>query len=272
MKTDDLVSKIVTKINTDMTDIENIEAVLSYTGSKIRAPIKKIYLSFMTGENNVSHYYDETEKCCRLNKISVSMNCYSPSNLAAQEVIAKAEEVLDRLCDYFDGYMIGYKLEEAGLDDDSKAVKIPCSLYFRYESCPAYDIADSPLVPYADFMCKVHVKNQNVHLTESEKEFLQHPVITGRYVGSGAEDREVYLGFRPKMLILYEIGSQLFAYNAVDGEVHYRFAVCCSSGNARGVTLTSTGFKISKSVSVKADGAICELNELLLNYAYIAVQ
>lgn len=271
MKSDALVCEIVEKINNEMADIENIEAVLSYSGSCVRSPIKKTYLSFMTGENHVSHYYDETEKCCRLNEISISMNCYAPSNLAAETVIAKAEDVLDRLCDYYEGEMIGYKLEKARLDDDAKAVKIPCTLIFRYESCPAYDVADSVLVPYADFMCKSHVKNTNVHLSEKEKEFVKAPVTTGRYVGSGAEEREIYLGFRPKMLIVYEIGSQLFTFDAVNSEVHYRFAICGAGGNARGLTLTATGFKISEAIAVKAEGAVCELNELLLNYAYIAI-
>ena len=175
------------------------------------------------------------------------MNCYSPANLAAETVIAKAEAVLDRLCDHFNGEMIGYSLEKASLDDDSKAVKIPCTLFFRYESCPAYDTADSTLLPYADFLCKVHTANKEIHVTAAEKEFLKNPVVTGRYTGSGEEDREVFLGFRPKLLIIYELG------------------------NTRGVTLTTTGFKISKSIAVRTGGAICQLNELLINYAYIAV-
>ena len=271
MKTDGLVSKIVSKINGEMTDIENVEAVLSYSGSCIRAPIKKIYLSFMTGENNVSHYYDDTEKCCRLNKISVSMNCYSPANLAAEQVIAKAEEILDRLCDSFGGEMTGYKLEKAKPDDDSKAVKIPCTLFFRYESCPAYDVADSVLVPFANFMCKEHVTDENLHLSEKEKAFVRRPIVTGRYTGTGDEEHEVILGFRPKFLIIYELGSQLFAYDPVNAQVHYRFAVCGAGGNMRGVTLTKDGFKISKSISVKVNGAVCELNDVLFTYAYVAV-
>lgn len=255
-----------------MTDIENVKAVLSYSGDSIRAPIKKIYLAFMTGENNVSHYNDETtRKCCRVNKISVSMNCYSPANLAAETVIAKAEAVLDRLCDHFNGEMIGYSLEKASLDDDSKAVKIPCTLFFRYESCPAYDTADSTLLPYADFLCKVHTANKEIHVTAAEKEFLKNPVVAGRYTGSGEEDREVFLGFRPKLLIIYELGSQLVSYDAENAVAIYRFAFCGGGGNTRGVTLTTTGFKISKSIAVRTGGAICQLNELLINYAYIAV-
>ena len=255
-----------------MADIEGVEAVLSYSGSRVRAPIKKTYLSFMTGENNVSHYYDETEKCCRLNKISISMNCYSPANLAAEETIAKAEAVLDRLCDIFAGDMTGYKLEKANLDDDAKAVKIPCTLFFRYESCPAYDVGESVLLPYSTFMCKTHVTDDSRHLSEKEKAFVSQPVVTGRYVGTGDTDNEIELGFRPKLLVLYEVGSQLFAYDALNSEVHYRFAVCGTGANTRGITLTATGFKISGSISVKSNGAICELNDLLLNYAYIAIR
>ena len=271
--TDTLVSNIVTRINTEMTDIENVEAVLSYSGDCVRAPIKKIYLAFMTGANNVSHYNDETtRKCCRVNKISISMNCYSPANLAAETVIAKAEAVLDRLCDHFNGEMIGYSLEKAKLDDDSKAVKIPCTLFFRYESCPAYDTADSTLLPYAEFLCKIHTANADIHVTDKEKAFLQNPVVTGRYTGSGAEERDVFLGFKPKMLIIYELGSQLVSYDAENSAAIYRFAFCGSGGNTRGLTLTATGFRISEAIAVRTGGAICQLNELLINYAYIAVQ
>lgn len=255
-----------------MTDIENVEAVLSYSGDSVRAPIKKIYLAFMTGENTVSHYNDKTtKKCCRVNKISVSMNCYSPANLAAETVIAKAEAVLDRLCDYFNGEMTGYSLEKASLDDDSKAVKIPCTLFFRYESCPAYDTADSTLLPYAEFLCKLHTANEDIHVTDSEKEFLKNPVVTGRYTGSGEEDRDVFLGFRPRLLIIYELGSPLVSFDAENYAAIYRFAFCGSAGSARGVTLTATGFRISRSISVLTGGSICQLNELLISYAYIAM-
>ena len=52
----------MTRINTELPPPENVEAVLSYSGDCVRAPIKKIYLAFMTGANNVSHYNDETTR------------------------------------------------------------------------------------------------------------------------------------------------------------------------------------------------------------------
>ncbi|MBO5184351.1 MAG: hypothetical protein J6D79_01280, partial [Clostridia bacterium] len=65
---------------------------------------------------------------------------------------------------------------------------------------------------------------------------------------------------------------QLVSYDAENSVAIYRFAFCGGGGNTRGLTLTATGFRISEAIAVRTGGAICQLNELLINYAYIAVQ
>lgn len=271
MKTDSLVLSIIEKINGQMTDIENVEAVLSHSGAEIRAPIKKIYLAFLTSGNNVSYFSDENEECCCRNKIEIQMNCYASFGESAESVIAKAESVLTRLCGLFAGEMTGFDLGRATRDDDAKALKIPCKLFFRYETCTAYETEGSILKPFANFFCKTHALNEEIHLTEKEKQFVQTPFSMGTYIGNGQKSRDIWLEFSPKLLFVFAVSLPPVVVTE-QGKVSCRCAFASTEGASRGLLPLSNGFRITSSASTLFEGSVIELNTSLQKYAYVALR
>lgn len=271
MKTDSLVLSIIEKINSQMSDIENVEAVLSHSGEKIRAPIQKIYLAFLTTGNNVSYFSDENEECCCRNKIEIQMNCYASFTESAESVIAKAETVLTRLCGLFAGEMIGFDLGKAVRDDDAKALKISCKLFFRYETCPAYETESSVLKPFADFFCKTHALNEEIHLTEKEKQFVRTPFAMGTYIGNGQKTRDICLEFSPRLLLVFAASLPPVIVSE-QGKVCCRYGFSCTEGASRGLLALSNGFRITTSASTLFEGSLIELNNALQKYVYVALR
>ncbi len=265
MKTDLLLDNLVEKTNA-LTSVADIRAVHSYSGTAVRSPIEKLTFAFMTCENYVTHFSDENAECCRKTVIEVSMNCYAPKGMSAKAAIAKAEAVLDELCDAYAGEMKTYRLGEAETDDDTKTLKIPCRLIFEYETCPAYATENSILRPFADFLCKTHVTDETMHLTTAEKSFLMMPFVVGRYTGNGEETRKISLGESPSAIVVFDITNALVSRAESGGKLYCNIGFRTGSGNSLGVYRTSDGFGVRRAQS---NDTVTFLNESMCNYVYI---
>lgn len=265
MKTDSLLSNLVEKTNA-LTTVADIRAVLSYSGTPVHSPIEKVTFAFMTCENYATHFLDENEECCRKTIIEVSMNCYAPRKSSAKDVIAKAEAVLDALCDAYAGEMKTYLLGKGEIDDDTKTLKIPCKLIFEYEACPAYATENSVLRPFAQFLCKTHVNDETMHLTTQEKSFLMMPFVVGRYTGDGTETREISLGESPMAILIFEITDALISRSEAGDKIYCNFGFRTGGGNSPGVYRTSDGFGVKRA---QANDTETFLNKSMRNYAYV---
>ena len=272
MTTNTLVRGIVDFINNDIIDdSDDCEALLSFDDRVVPAPLTKMYFAFLIGEDKVNIINSDTEDCCQATEITVSMNCYAPPGESAIGVCSYAEDVLERVNAEYAGLMSGYKIGEAVIDDYLKALKIPCEMYFRYEQCPAFNVSDSVIRPFADFLCKTHVVDTAVHLSLEERNWIAEPIVCGTYLGLGRYNEvPVYLGFRPKLVIIFPQDDSAVAMDNVYNTVKCYFDIVFPGAVNSRVRLTSSGFTVSQGESTPVDSSFRVLGEENRIYNYIA--
>ena len=272
MTTANLVREIVTMINEDvLEDTDTVEAVLSFDDRTVPQPLTKIYFAFLIGLDNVSLLDDGTQSACQLTQLRISMNCYAPPGENAIEVAAYAEDVLSKVNENYSGIMQGYEIGTAAIDDYLKALKVPCTMFFRFEQCPAFQITDSVILPFADFFCKTHVLDTTLHLNAGEREKLNAPFTAGTYVGLGAYNPvTVQLTFTPKLVLIAPQNAPFAELDAVRNTLLCRAAVAATGVSDSLITLQNAGFTVTQPETVPYDGAIRSLNEANRTYFYVA--
>ena len=272
MTTANLVREIVTMINEDvLEDTDTVEAVLSFDDRTVPQPLTKIYFAFLIGLDNVSLLDDGTQSACQLTQLRISMNCYAPPGENAIEVAAYAEDVLSKVNENYSGIMQGYEIGTAAIDDYLKALKVPCTMFFRFEQCPAFQITDSVVLPFADFFCKTHVLDTTLHLNAGEREKLNTPFTAGTYVGLGAYNPvTVQLTFTPKLVLIAPQNAPFAELDAVRNTLLCRAAVAATGVSDSLITLQNAGFTVTQPETVPFDSSIRSLNEANRIYCYAA--
>ena len=272
MTTSNLVREIVRLINEQvLQSTDDVEAVLSFDDRTVPQPVDKIYFAFLIGQDKVSLLEDSTQNACQLTQLTISMNCYAPPGENAIEIASQAEAVLDKVNEHYSGIMQGYEIGSAALDDYLKALKVPCSMFFRFEQCPAFQISGSVILPFADFFCKTHVLDGSVHLTISEREKLNEPFVTGSYVGLGAYNPvTVPLSFAPRLVLIFPQDAAFAALDSTHNTLLWRAAAAAANMTDSAITLLQTGFRVTQPDTIPFDGSIRSLNETNRVYCYAA--
>ena len=272
MTTSNLVRGIVRLINEQVLDnTDTVEAVLSFDDRAVPQPLTKIYFAFLIGQDRVTLLEDETRSACQLTKLTISMNCYAPPGENAIEIAAQAEAVLERVNEHYSGIMQGYEIGTAALDDYLKALKIPCSMFFRFEQCPAFEMTDSVILPFADFFCKTHVLDRSVHLSVAERERLNEPFVTGSYIGLGPYNPvTVSLSFAPRLVLVFAADAPFAETDTVHNTLLWRAAASAAGQADSALTLLQTGFRVTQPETIPFDTAVRSLNEANRSYCYAA--
>ena len=274
MTTTTLINGIVRFVNNEVIADQNVcEALLSFDDRAVPAPLTKLYFAFLIGQDKVNILNEDTEACCQKTQITVSMNCYAPPGESAIGVCAYAEDVLERVNAEYAGMMSGYEIGTAVIDDYLKALKIPCKLIFQYEQCPAFNVSDSVIYPFADFMCKTHVLDTDVHLSLADRARFSMPLQFGRYTGLGAEHPvSINLGFRPAMVLLFPINCPAVRLDTTLGSLKNYFDILFDGVHSDMVSITDTGFTVYEPSNIPANASVRTLNESGAYYGYAALK
>lgn len=270
MQTNEVIKKLIDLVNNDFSATGTFEAVYAFDKKNLLLPIKKTYIAVRTTENAVSFFTDETQECCQRTKVEVSVNLYSPVREKTIDTYTLAETVLDYLCIEFAGKMDGYKIGSIGVDDDLKAFKLPCKLYFVYEQCPAFTDQGAVLKPYADFYCKAHVTDEVMHLSKEERKRFEEPYVMGVYSGDGEKEQKISLDFTPSILFVYAASSSVVGKDSETDEFITYFAIATKLKSMKGLYIQSNGFRVSQGDTISANNTHPRLNILGQSYAFIA--
>lgn len=84
-----------------------------------------------------------------------------------------------------------------------------------------------------------HTSNEEIHMTEQEKEYLAKPIDMCVYYGDGKNEKTVDLSFdfEPSICFIFSVGSPLGIID-IANEVHYNyFGIATKNGSSVGLTL-----------------------------------
>lgn len=121
-----IINKIKDAINEDVDISETAEAVRAYEHTNLPVPLKKTYFSLMCEENTLLKGSPE------LNKITIRMTCFIPLTLPSYSANETAESIVTYMDELFGSDFTGCTIGETTYDDDVRAYKVICRLYFQY--------------------------------------------------------------------------------------------------------------------------------------------
>lgn len=265
--TSEIINSMIEAINTELMP-ESCEAIRGFDTKDLPIPLKKTFLSFVPEKNTVTYFSDDTDEFCQKNEATIRMTCYSPLAAVASDTHILLEEVLTFLNEKYITEISGYTIGETEYDNEVKAFKMVCKIFYKREDCPAQSSQnDNILVPY-NFFCKSHVLDKDIHITAAEHAKYNQPFVTGTYIGHGYDiEKEIELGFRPNLLFIFRQGYPPLVF---DSDVLFMKNYCGFSfggKNSKNVHLTSTGFYVLDKQSLENE---TRLNESDVVYVYVA--
>lgn len=270
MQTNEIIEELIYLVDTYSSLENNIKAVEAFDSKPQQLPISDVYVTFCANKNEVSFFEDESEECCRRTKVAIKVSFFAPPNKPVQEIYSVAETLMDYLIVKYEGKMKSYEIGEISIDKDLKAFKLPCTMDFIYEKCPAYAQDGTALRPFADFFCKTHVNDETKHVSQEEKDYLLEPFVTGTYVGNGDPEHEIFLGFRPKFVTLFGSGTAALGIEEDKRVAYFGFAL--RNKSTKGVAITADGFTVTQGDHVVARSTYPMLNAYGQTYNYIALK
>lgn len=118
-------------------------------------------------------------------------------------------------------------------------------------------------------LCGSHIRNDEIHVTPSDKEAWNTPFSTGYFLGNGSSSRSVAIGFKPRVLILFCMDSPIINIDFSASAAQSQFAVAYEGYSSHGLAITSTGFRVSKSTINSVSSALTQVGS---SYCYIALK
>lgn len=265
--TSEIINSMIDAINTELVP-ENCEAIRGFDTKDLPIPLKRTCLSFVPEKNTVTYFSDDTDEFCQKNEATIRMTCYSPLASVASDTHILLEEVLTFLNEKYITEISGYTIGETEYDNEVKAFKMVCKIFYKREDCPAQSSQNNNiLVPY-NFFCKSHVLDTDIHITASEHEKYNKPFVTGSYIGIGYDiETQVILGFRPKLLFIFRQSYPPVVFDSDGLSVKNYCGFSFGGKNSKNVHLTSGGFYVLDRQTFETE---TRLNESDVNYVYVA--
>lgn len=265
--TSQIIDEMISAINTQLKPAD-CSAIRGFDTKGLPIPLKKTYLSFLPEKNTISYFENENEEFCQKNEATIRMTCYSPLSLLASATHIQLEQVLTFLNEKYITEISGYTIGETEYDNEVKAFRIVCRIFYKREKCPAPDSENTAITVPQNFFCKTHVKDTAIHITAAEHEKYNEPFVTGTYTGDGYDiEQTVAVGFRPKLLFIFRQGYPLSIF---ENDIMFMRNYCglAFGGNCtKGISLKENGFAVLDKVG---SGTETRLNEDGSTYVYVA--
>ena len=265
--TSEIIEEMISAINTELKP-SGCSAIRGFDTKGLPIPLKKTYLSFVPEKNTVSYFEDENTEFCQKNEATIKMTCYSPVTDLASHTHILIEQVLTFLNEKYITEISGYTIGETEYDNEVKAFRIVCRIFYERETCPAPDSGNSSITVPQNFFCKTHVTDKTIHVTAAEHARYNEPFVTGTYTGDGYDiEQEINLGFRPRLLFIFRQGypSSVFDADILFMKNYYGFAF--GGKCSKSLHITSKGFYVLDKVSSETE---TRLNEDGAVYVYVA--
>lgn len=117
-----------------------------------------------------------------------------------------------------------------------------------------------------DEKCGGHLRDRVAHITKEERENWNQSFKVGTYFGTGVAEKNIQVGFKPKFVMVFTANKPLSMVNP--SECH--FAMATEHISSVGIDITDVGFRTYYGSPYIINGVNPKLNEIGLDYSYIA--
>ena len=117
-----------------------------------------------------------------------------------------------------------------------------------------------------------HMKNSTCHVSPEEKSSWNNlKWVIGSYVGNGATQREISVGFKARLGFVFQKNE--FISTAFSDECpiqnEQRFVILTELGSSRSSMITPNGFKIANTSNISMDSRMPRMNIPEKEYIYV---
>lgn len=117
-----------------------------------------------------------------------------------------------------------------------------------------------------------HVFKDTVHVTPEEKDKINTYCFCMMYIGDGAADRVIDIGFKAKVAFVFPIDKPFSVYNTTENKLYNYAAAAISTHHTTGLRITENGFAVSNSgTAVQGDWNVTT-NKQNIMYFVIALK
>ncbi len=232
--------------------------------------IKRVLMEDTFAANDDENVLENNEYC-RQTEITLRFSIHAPYAMGGAACHKAFADIID--CLTFDS---GLDVTSGGCDAVSEdretdAFVLKAYAVVKANLCPAQSGGlDFPSFLDKTLLCGSHIRDESIHLSESQRQFLSSPFVAGSYHGSGSSSRTISLGFKPSAVIL--LAGSLPFFTSENGFNKLYFAAAVTGAGSLGAEITSGGFRVNSGSSYSALGAYPALNESGVIYNYVALR
>ena len=258
-------------------ELEDISFYTEYPNVKKAVPLKKITVAVGFEKMEITDSFEANDsgvlnenEYCRQALITLRFTIHAPFSMGGNACNEAYADIVNCLC--FDSALEIIEMGCKGISQDREtdAFVLKASLICSASFCPAEETGLSfPSFMDKTLLCGSHIRNASIHLTQSEKEFLQNPVIYGVYYGDGDTEIDINLGFEPKAVKVFADNKPPVCYE--------NSLTCLYSASAydnkgtTGLEITSTGFTAKSGATHQQGNAVPYLDKAGVTYWYEAM-
>lgn len=210
----------------------------------------------------------EKQEYCRTAMIKANLSICVPFSKGGQA----CHDIFTRIADALT-FRTNLNIEKSGCEDitsdrDTDALVMNGWFLMNADFCPAASTDEN----YASFLdkellCGSHIRNSEIHVTAEDKEKWNSPFEAGFYIGTGIASRSVSVGFKPQLVILMAAGKPPVSVDFTKSTCKSYMTAANEKLSSLGLSLTSTGFKISGTTS---GNVTSDFNAAGVSYIYLA--
>lgn len=259
-------------------ELKEIKFLVEFPAIKKAVPLKNTIVAVgIGGVDIVDSFYENDEgvlvenEYCRQANMRLRLSIHAPYSEGGEACHRAFTDIIDCLT-----FASGFDIVTSGCDGitadrDTDAFVLTAWISVKASLCPADSSGlDFPSFINKELLCGSHISNEQIHLSEKEKECLTSPYVHGSYFGTGEASRTISLGFRPKLVIVTANGLPMLYYNKNEGVNYTLSGVAFEGGQSIGVKLTNNGFEVRTGDSISARNSYPLLNEPGTTYVYAA--
>jgi hypothetical protein len=259
--------------------LSDVTFMTEFPAAKKAIPLKKVIVAIgLQSVTLTDKFVDDgngvlvRQEYCRTASMRISLSIHVPFSLGGHTCHEVFSNVADALSFASDLAIMESGCEKIVSDRDTDALVLNGYFLIEADFCPA--VASG--MQFQSFMdkellCGTHIRDDSIHVTQAEKDNWNHPLRSGRYLGTGTSSRTINLGFRPAMLFVFADQYALTEVDSTSFRNRIYAAQGTTEGSSYGLTITDTGFTVRHGMSSTADMLIPCLNESGATYFYIAI-
>lgn len=259
-------------------ELEYIKFLTEYPAIKKEVPLRSTTVAVgIDGMTIVDSFVEndegvlvENENCRQVN-IKLRFSIHAPFSSGGAACHDAFTDIID--CLTFDSSL---NIDSSGCDSivsdrDTDAFVLTAWATVIASLCPAASSSvDLPSFLGKELFCGSHIRNEDIHLSSEQSEFLEKPYKSGSYVGRGEASFSVNVGFKPRIVIVTALNNPPVSMDFTTQKGYIYSGIAFESGNSYGLELTETGFKAMSNKTTPSRGFYPALNESTVPYRYVA--